>query len=69
MNEAVQKDMTLNCTLADNIDLTGKEWTQIGTHVNNAYTGTFDGAAIPSRDCPLREVINMRACSASSKAR
>lgn len=50
MNEAVQKDMTLNCILADNIDLTGKEWTQIGTHVNNAYTGTFDGAAIPSRD-------------------
>lgn len=29
MNEAVQKDMTLNCILADNIDLTGKEWTQI----------------------------------------
>ena len=25
-NEAVQKDMTLNCTLADNIDLTGKDW-------------------------------------------
>ena len=43
MNEALQKDMTLNCTLAENIDLTGKEWTQIGTHVNNAYTGTFDG--------------------------
>ena len=42
-NEAVQKDMTLNCTLADNIDLTGKDWTPIGTSLGNSYTGTFDG--------------------------
>ena len=42
-NEAVQKDMTLNCTLADNIDLTGKDWTPIGTSFGNSYTGTFDG--------------------------
>ena len=42
-NEAVQKDMTLNCTLADNIDLTGKDWTPIGTSFSNKYTGTFDG--------------------------
>ena len=42
-NEAVQKDMTLNYTLADNIDLTGKDWTPIGTSFGNSYTGTFDG--------------------------
>ena len=42
-NEAVQKDMTLNCTLTDNIDLTGKDWTPIGTSFGNSYTGTFDG--------------------------
>ena len=41
-NEAVQKDMTLNCTLADNIDLTGIDWTPIGDY-DNRYTGTFDG--------------------------
>ena len=35
--------MTLNCTLADNIDLTGKDWTPIGTSFGNSYTGTFDG--------------------------
>ena len=42
-NEAVQKDMTLNCTLADNIDLTGIDWMPIGTSIGNSYTGTFDG--------------------------
>lgn len=42
-NKAVQKDMTLNCTLANNIDLTGKDWTPIGTSIGNSYTGTFDG--------------------------
>ena len=40
-NEAVQKDMTLNCTLADNIDLTGETWTPIGD--GSTYQGTFDG--------------------------
>ncbi len=33
----------INITLDKNIDLTGKEWTPIGTDYNNAYTGTFDG--------------------------
>ena len=42
-NEAVQKHMTLNCTLADNIDLTDIDWTPIGKDDNKAYTGTFDG--------------------------
>ena len=40
-NEAVQKDMTLNCTLTADITLTG-EWTPIGTE-SQPYTGTFDG--------------------------
>ena len=41
-NEAVQKDMTLNCTLTADITLTG-EWTPIGIDYNHQYTGTFDG--------------------------
>ena len=30
-NEASQKDESINCTLAANIDLTGKEWTRLDT--------------------------------------
>ena len=46
-NEAAQKDMTLNCTLADNITLPAvaedeSNWTPIGTE-SRPYTGTFDG--------------------------
>ncbi len=33
----------INITLDKNIDLTGKEWTPIGTDHRNSYTGTFDG--------------------------
>ena len=33
----------INITLDTNIDLTGKDWTPIGTDYDNAYTGTFDG--------------------------
>ena len=33
----------INITLDKNIDLTGKEWTPIGTGYSNKYTGTFDG--------------------------
>jgi len=42
-NEAAQKDRSINCTLAADIDLTGKDWTPIGTNFYNSYTGTFDG--------------------------
>ena len=42
-NEAAQKDRSINCTLNADIDLTGKDWTPIGTDYDNAYTGTFDG--------------------------
>ena len=42
-NEAAQSDLSLNCTLTENINLTGKEWTPIGITYNNSYTGTFDG--------------------------
>ena len=33
----------INITLDTNIDLTGKDWTPIGTGVPNSYKGTFDG--------------------------
>lgn len=33
----------INITLDTDIDLTGKDWTPIGTDYDNSYTGTFDG--------------------------
>ena len=33
----------INITLDKDIDLTGKDWTPIGTSFDNSYTGTFDG--------------------------
>ena len=33
----------INITLDTDIDLTGKDWTPIGTGYSNTYTGTFDG--------------------------
>lgn len=33
----------INITLDTDIDLTGKDWTPIGTDFHNSYTGTFDG--------------------------
>ena len=33
----------INITLDKNIDLTGKDWTPIGTDNDNSYTGNFDG--------------------------
>ena len=33
----------INITLDKNIDLTGKDWTPIGTSFDNSYKGTFDG--------------------------
>ena len=41
VNEEGKTD--INITLANNIDLTGKDWTPIGTSIGNSYTGTFDG--------------------------
>ena len=40
-NQAALNDLSINCTLTSNIDLTG-EWTPIGTE-SQPYTGTFDG--------------------------
>ena len=42
-NEAAQKDRSINCTLTADINLTGKDCTQIGANYDNPYTGTFDG--------------------------
>ena len=41
-NKAARNDLTQNCTLAADIDLTAIDWTPIGDY-NNKYTGTFDG--------------------------
>ena len=41
-NKAVQGNLSLNCTLTDDIDLSDMEWTPIGDY-DNRYTGTFDG--------------------------
>ena len=40
-NKAAQKDESINCTLTADIDLTGKEWTQVGTWPG--YSGVFNG--------------------------
>ena len=56
-NEAVQKDMTLNCTLADNIDLTGIDWTPIGDYYNR-YTGTFDGGGYTIKNLTITQSGN-----------
>jgi len=39
--EAVQTDLSLNCILTEDINMTGKEWTPIG--MSRPYTGTFNG--------------------------
>lgn len=43
--EAAQSDLSFNCTLTADIDLTGKKWTPIGDGVMSkyGYQGTFDG--------------------------
>ena len=40
-NKAIQKDESINCTLTADIDLTGKDWTRIGTWPG--YSGIFNG--------------------------
>lgn len=44
-NEAAQSDLSINCTLTADIDLTGKKWTPIGYGATSeyGYQGTFDG--------------------------
>lgn len=43
--EAAQSDLSFNCTLTADIDLTGKTWTPIGdgSMSKYGYQGTFDG--------------------------
>ena len=40
-NEASQKDESINCTLTADIDMTGREWTRLGTWPG--YSGIFNG--------------------------
>ena len=44
-NEAAQIDLSINCTLTADINLTGKKWTPIGdgSMSKYSYQGTFDG--------------------------
>lgn len=44
-NEATRKDLSIDCTLTADIDLTGKTWTPIGdgSMSKYSYQGTFDG--------------------------
>jgi len=39
----VQSDLSLNCTLTADINLTGTTWTPIAINFERQYTGTFDG--------------------------
>lgn len=43
--EAAKSDLSIDCTLTADIDLTGKKWTPIGkgTTSESGYQGTFDG--------------------------
>ena len=41
-NKAIQEDESINCTLTADIDLTGREWTQVGTWPPG-YSGIFNG--------------------------
>ena len=40
-NKAAQKDESINCTLTADIDMTGREWTRLGT--GPGYSGIFNG--------------------------
>ncbi len=43
-NEAARKDLSINCTLTADIDLTGKKWMPIDKYGNNkGYQGVLDG--------------------------
>ena len=44
-NEAARKDLSINCTLTADIDMTGKAWTPIGDGAisESGYQGIFDG--------------------------
>lgn len=41
-NKAAQSNPGISCILADDIDMSGYEWTPVGTE-GSPYTGTFDG--------------------------
>ena len=44
-NKAVQSDLSLNCTLTENINMADKTWTPVGSGSSSStgYQGTFDG--------------------------
>ena len=73
-NEAVQKDMSLNCTLAADITMTGIDWTPVGYYDNKnweyiRYTGTFDGGGHTitglTADLPNQNYVGLIGCLGS----
>ena len=56
-NEAARNDLSINCTLTDNIDLTGIDWTPIGDYYNR-YTGTFDGGGYTIKNLTITQSGN-----------
>ena len=67
-NEAVQEDMSLNCTLIADIDMTGIDWMPVGIDVNR-YTGTFDGGGHTitglTVDLPNQKYVGLIGCLGS----
>ena len=55
----------INITLTADIDLTGKNWTPIGTSFSNKYTGTFDGGGHTINPIPCDEVDSVFALNSS----
>ena len=69
-NKAVQKDESINCILTADIDLTGREWTRIGT--GPGYSGIFNGQGhritglnISAATTELFGLLNVRCIRAS----
>ena len=56
-NEAAQGNLSLNCTLTDDIDLKGIDWTPIGDY-DNRYTGTFDGGGYTIKNLTITQYGN-----------
>ena len=56
-NQAVQNDLSISCTLTDDIDLKGIDWTPIGDY-DNRYTGTFDGGGYTIKNLTITQYGN-----------
>ena len=75
-NEAARNDLTLNCTLAADITMTGIDWTPVGyfdyeNWQDIRYTGTFDGGGHTitglTADLPNQEHVGLIGCLGGGK--